>query len=365
MYDYLIVGAGFAGCTLAERLSNVQGARVLLVDQKSHIAGNTYDPTSKSGIRYHQYGPHIFHTNSPEIFSYLGNFTEWRRYEHRVLTRIDDNLYPLPINRTTINSFCHLNLDEQELEIFFRERAIKLDTIYNSEEAVIAKIGYELYKAFFRGYTTKQWGIHPRFLDASVCGRIPVRTNDDDRYFSDTYQYMPLNGFAAMCEKMLANKRIDIRTNFSFQDAADNHLFKKLIYTGPIDQYYEYRFGKLPYRSLRFSFEELDTVRYQPVGCINEPDENVPYTRTTEYGHLTGQWGNKTIISREYPTASGDPYYPIPCKENKALYQKYKNLADAEKNVMFVGRLAEYRYYNMDQVVASALHAFDRLLKSV
>jgi UDP-galactopyranose mutase len=360
MHDYLVVGAGLAGCTMAERLVNGLRASVLIVDVRDHISGNTYDPRNQAGVRIHQYGPHVFHTNASKIVDYLSRFTTWIPYEHRVLARVAGQLLPIPINRTTLNKLYSLDLDEAGAERFLRERAEPKDLIVNSEEVVKAKVGRELYELFFRGYTRKQWGIDPSALDAGVCGRIPIRYNDDDRYFSDDFQKMPSDGYYEMCKRMLEHPDIEIRLSTSYQDIADPASFKHIFYTGPIDEYFNYCFGRLPYRSLKFTFETLEGHHLQPVGCINEPSEDVPYTRTTEYGHLTGEWGSKTVLSREYPSSEGDPFYPIPRQENRDLYKKYQDLAATEQQVTFIGRLAEYRYYNMDQVIASALTAFDR-----
>jgi UDP-galactopyranose mutase len=361
LYDFLIVGAGLAGATLAERAATQLGATVLLVDRRDHIGGNCHDPIGPDGLRYHRYGPHIFHTNSPSVVGYLSQFTDWRPYEHRVLSRVDGRLLPLPINRTTINTLYGLDLDSAGLQAFLRARAIACRHIDSSEKLILSRVGRELYELFFRGYTRKQWGLDPGQLDATVCGRIPTRSNDDDRYFTDAFQAMPAEGFGTMIARMTADPRIEIVTGCDYRTIADRVAFNHLIFTGPIDEYFEHRYGQLPYRSLEFAFQTIDKEWVQSAGCVNEPDEAVPYTRTTEYKHLTGQRHTKTIISREYPRAEGDPYYPIPREDNRALYERYRKLAARETNVTFVGRLAEYRYYNMDQVVASALMKFEAL----
>jgi UDP-galactopyranose mutase len=361
VYDYLVVGAGLAGATLAERLATELEARVLVIDKREHLAGNCYDPVTADGLRYHRYGPHIFHTNSPAVVAYLSRFTSWRPYEHRVLARVDAGLVPIPINRTTINALYGLDLDEAGAAAFLAARAIPLARIANSEDAIVSRVGRELYELFFRDYTRKQWGLDPSQLDASVCGRIPTRTGDDDRYFTDAFQAMPADGYAAMVERMLANPRIDLALGVDYRAAADRVTFERVIFTGPIDEFFDHRYGRLPYRSLRFEFETFDQERVQGAACINEPGAGVPYTRTTEYKYLTGQTHAKSLVSREYPTADGEPYYPIPMPESRARYQRYRRLAARERHVTFVGRLAEYRYYNMDQAVASALTTFDEL----
>jgi UDP-galactopyranose mutase len=364
MYDYLVVGAGLAGSTVAERLASQLGAAVLVIDKRPHVAGNTYDPVTDEGLRYHRYGPHVFHTNAPHVVAYLSAFTRWRPYEHRVLARVDGELVPIPINRTTINRLYGLDLDPSGVGRFLAARAEPSARIDNSEQMILSRVGRELYETFFRDYTRKQWGLDPAELDASVCGRIPIRTGDDDRYFTDSFQAMPADGFAAMVARMLDHPRIEVVTGSDFASVADQVRFDHLIYTGPIDEFFDCKFGRLPYRSLRFEFETRDTAWAQPVGCVNEPSSGVPYTRTTEYKHLTGQRHAKTILSREFPAADGDPYYPIPRPDNRELYRKYATLAAAQRNVTFVGRLAEYKYFNMDQVVASALAAFEDLARN-
>jgi UDP-galactopyranose mutase len=360
IYDYLVVGAGFAGATAAERLANELDATVLVVDARPHVAGNAYDPLDGAGVRVHLYGPHIFHTSSARIVEYLSAFTAWRPYEHRVLADVAGSLVPMPISARTIESLYGLHLNEGEAAAFFASRREDHRSIANSEEAITSKIGRELFEALFAGYTRKQWGLEARELDASVCGRIPIRTDRDDRYFSDRFQLMPADGFGTMIARMLDHPRIDVALSTTFERVIERARFRHLIYTGPIDAYYEYRYGRLPYRSLRFEFETLDRAQAQPVGVINYPGSE-PYTRITEFKHLTGQDHPKTTIAREYPQATGDPYYPIPNPDARALYGKYAARAARERNVTFVGRLAEYRYYNMDQVVASALTAVERI----
>ena len=361
-YDALVVGAGFAGAVTAERLANDLGKRVLVVDRRPHIGGNAYDERDAAGVLVHRYGPHIFHTNSADIFDYLGRFTAWRPYEHRVLARVRDQLVPIPINRTTVNRLFGLELrDEDEVEAFYAERAEQRGPARTSEDVVVGRVGQELYELFFRGYTRKQWGLDPSQLDASVTARVPTRANDDDRYFTDRFQAMPLDGYTALFERMLDHPRIDLELGVDFRDIRDRVDRGLTVFTGPVDEYFEHRFGALPYRSLRFEFETLDQPWAQPVGTVNYPDEHVPYTRISEFKHLTGDTGPATTIVREYPTADGDPYYPIPRPENAERYRRYQALAEATPNVRFVGRLATYRYYNMDQVVAQALTLAKRL----
>jgi UDP-galactopyranose mutase len=360
--DYLIVGAGFAGSVLAERLANDSGSSVLLIDKRPHVGGNAYDHLDEAGILVHRYGPHIFHTNSAEIFSYLSQFTKWRPYEHRVLASVRDQLVPIPINRTTLNALYGAGLtSDEEAAAFLAHRAEPRETIRTSEDVVVSAVGQELYETFFRGYTRKQWGLDPSELDKSVTARVPTRTNTDDRYFGDRFQAMPADGYTAMFDNMLRSDGISIELGTSYDDIVDTVDAGHVIYTGPIDEYFGYRYGKLPYRSLMFEHRTLDQEWLQPVAVVNYPDEKVTHTRVTEYKHLTGQSHPRTSITHEYPAAEGDPYYPVPRPENQALYKRYEELAAATPGVTFVGRLATYRYYNMDQIVGQALATYRRL----
>jgi UDP-galactopyranose mutase len=361
-FDYLIVGAGFAGSVLAERLAAGLNKRVLVVDRRPHIGGNAYDHYDEAGVLIHRYGPHIFHTNAQRIVDYLSRFTEWRPYEHRVLAQVDGQEVPIPINMTTLNKLYGLSMTtEQEAADFLASRAEPVENIQTSEDVVINGIGRELYQKFFRGYTRKQWGLDPSQLDKSVTSRIPTRTNTDDRYFTDTFQQMPKYGYTKMFEKMLAHPNIKVMLNTNYREIRDEVQFDHLIFCGPIDEYFDYRFGKLPYRSLKFEHKQLDQEQFQAVGTVNYPSEEVPYTRISEYKHLTGQVHPKTSITYEYPSAEGDPYYPIPRPENAELYKRYQKLADETPGVTFVGRLGTYKYYNMDQVVGQALALYKRI----
>lgn len=361
MFDYLIVGAGFAGSVLAERLANGSGKKVLICDKRPHIAGNAYDYYNDEGILIHKYGPHIFHTNSKDVFDYLSRFTEWREYQHRVLASVDGMLVPMPINLDTINKLYGLKLTAFEVEEFLESLAEKKDQIKTSEDVVVSKVGRELYEKFFRNYTRKQWGLDPSELDASVTARVPTRTNRDDRYFTDSYQAMPKHGYTRMFENMLDNPNIKIMLNCDYREIANDIPYREMVYTGPVDSFFNYRYGKLPYRSLEFKHETHDTEQFQSAPVVNYPNEQ-PYTRITEFKYLTGQEHKKTSIVYEYPQAEGDPYYPIPRSENAELYAKYKTLADGRPDVHFVGRLATYKYYNMDQIVAQALTVYGKIV---
>ena len=359
-FDYLIVGSGYAGSVLAERLACGSGKQVLLIDRRSHIGGNAHDCYDDAGILIHKYGPHIFHTNSKEVFDYLSRFTTWRQYQHKVLAHVDGQLVPIPINLDTINKLYGLNLNSFQMEEFLATRAEKIEQIRTSEDVVVSKVGRELYEKFFRGYTRKQWGLDPSELDSQVTARVPTRTNRDDRYFTDSYQAMPRNGFTRMFESMLDHPNIHILLNTDYRDVKDIIPYRELIFTGPVDEFFDYRFGKLPYRCLEFQHETLNQALFQPVAVVNYPNENA-FTRITEFKHLTGQEHPKTSIVYEFPQSEGDPYYPVPREENQALYKKYEELADSTPGVTFVGRLATYRYYNMDQIVGQALATFRRI----
>jgi UDP-galactopyranose mutase len=349
-----VVGAGFAGCTVAERLASCLDAQVLLIDQRPHIGGNAYDHYNDDGILVHRYGPHIFHTASAEVFEYLSRFTDWRNYQHRVQAWVDGQLVPMPINLDTINRLHNSNLSSSELAEYVERLAEPITQVKTSEDAIVSKVGRALYEKFFKNYTRKQWGLDPSELDASVTARIPIRTNRDDRYFTDAYQAMPLRGYTRMFERMLDHPRIKIMLNTDYRDIKGVVPYRELIYTGPIDGYFGHRFGRLPYRSIRFKWETHTGDRFQAAPVINYPNDYA-FTRATEFKYLTGQEHPKTTIVYEFPTNEGDPYYPIPRPENAELYRRYEALARAEQGVHFVGRLATYRYYNMDQVVAQAL----------
>jgi UDP-galactopyranose mutase len=364
MFDWLVVGAGFAGSVLAERLASVRNERVLVIDKRPHIGGNAYDRYDDAGILIHQYGPHIFHTNSDAVADYLSRFTAWRPYEHRVLADIGGRRVPMPINLDTINTLYGLDLTSEQLERWFEARAEPVAEIRTSEDVVVSKVGRELYETFFRGYTRKQWGIDPSQLDKSVTARVPVRTDRDPRYFTDRFQAMPAQGYTRMFEAMLAHPNIHVMLQTSLEQVQTEVKYRAMVYTGPIDEYFGQRYGRLPYRSVAFEHETLDQPAFQEVGVVNYPGDE-PYTRITEYKHLTGQQHPKTSITRERPCADGDPYYPIPRPENQELYRRYERLADATPNVWFVGRLASYRYYNMDQVVGQALATFRRIQETV
>lgn len=360
MFDYLIVGAGFAGSVLAERLARGLNRRVLIVDRRAHIGGNAYDCHDAHGLLVHRYGPHIFHTNSADIFEYLSRFTEWRQYQHRVRACVDGRLVPIPINLDTINQLYGTRLDAAGMKTFLESVAEKRDPVRTSEDVVLNGVGRELYEKFFRGYTRKQWGLDPSELDAQVTARVPVRFNRDDRYFTDSYQSMPARGFTHMFGNMLDHPNIKVMLNTDYREVRGMIPHRQLIFTGPVDEFFDHRLGKLPYRGLKFKHETHHRPVFQEAPVVNYPNEYA-YTRVTEFKYLTGQEHPLTSVVSEFPCDDGDPYYPIPRPENAALYKKYQELAEATPDVHFVGRLATYRYYNMDQVVGQALTLFAKL----
>lgn len=368
MKKYIIIGAGFSGCVCARELAD-SGLSVSILEKRPHIGGNAYDEIDESGVLIHRYGPHIFHTNSEKIFHWLSRFTKWRPYEHKVRSVVQGKSYPFPINRETLNQLYKREMNEAEAKIFLDNLRERRDLIRTSEDVVLNAVGRDLYEKFFLNYTKKQWGLDPSQLKAGVAARIPVRTNDDSRYFTDKFQAMPLDGYTRMFEKMLNHPLIDLQLNTDFfqwknQKSLHENIQNHIIYTGPIDAYFNYKFGSLPYRSLRFEHEHLPTTNFfQPVGTVNYPND-YSFTRITEFKHLTGQNHIGTSIVREYPCSIGDPYYPIPSEENENLFQKYQEIANLEKNAIFLGRLAEYKYYNMDQVVAAALAVAKKIIST-
>lgn len=352
--DILVVGAGFAGAVIAQQMAEI-GYNVLIIDRRPHIAGNAFDEIDGHGVLIHRYGPHIFHTNSYQVSHYLSCFTEWRPYEHRVLASVDGQLVPIPINLDTVNRLYGLTLDEAGLVAFFESVREPRDPVLTSEDVIVNAVGRDLYEKFYKGYTRKQWGLDPSELFASVASRVPVRTNRDNRYFTDAFQFMPKHGYTALFQKMLKHPGIRVELGVDYREIPERNRARHVVYTGPLDEYFDNCYGKLPYRSLSFEHQHLPECReFQSVGTVNYPNEH-DYTRITEFRHLTGETHSGSSIVREYPKAEGDPYYPIPRPENEILYKKYQALADGEKNVTFVGRLAQYRYYNMDQVVGAAL----------
>jgi UDP-galactopyranose mutase len=360
--DIMVVGAGFAGSVIAERLASA-GRSVIVIDKRTHVGGNAFDEYDRAGVLIHRYGPHIFHTNAQHVLDYLSRFTGWRFYEHKVLAFVEGTLYPMPINQNTINWLYGLSLDEAGVVAFLERVREKRNPVHSSEDIVLNRVGADLCDTFFRNYTRKQWGLDLAQLSPIVAGRIPVRTNTDDRYFTDTYQNMPGDGFTAMFTRMLDHPNIRLELGVHFHDVRPRVVTRAIFYTGPIDEYFGFCYGHLPYRSLRFEHQHLSgKAQYQTVGTVNYPND-FEFTRITEFKYLTGQVHCGTSIVREYPQSNGDPYYPVLTAQNQELYLKYRMLAERESNVYFIGRLAEYKYYNMDQVVAAALKAANLYLQ--
>lgn len=360
-FKYVIVGAGLAGLTMAERIANKLNEKVLVIEKRNHIGGNIYDSYNEDGILIHNYGPHIFHTNDKGVYEYLSGFTKWLDFWHRVLTYVDGNLVPMPITVETVNKLYNLNLNCFEVEEFLKKQAVAIDEIKTSKDVALSKVGKDIYEKIFETYTKKQWGIDPAELDTSVISRIPIRLNRDTRYFSDKYQGMPAHGYTKLCENMVKNKNIKLLLNTDYKEVIGDISYDTLIYTGAADEYYDYKFGKLAYRSINFVFETFDQEEYQEAPVVNYPND-YDFTRITEFKKLSGQKHTKTTICKEFPTSEGEPYYPFPTKDCKAQYALYEEEIKKEKKVIFIGRLAEYRYYNMDAVVRRALDVFEQQL---
>jgi UDP-galactopyranose mutase len=362
-FDYLIVGAGFAGSVLAERLASQSGKTCLVVERRNHIGGNAFDAHDGAGILLHRYGPHYFATNSDRIVQYLGQFTGWHPVEYKVLSWTHGRFWQFPINLNTFEQLIGRPSSTGEMEDTLAKWRVPIAHPQNSEEVILSQVGYKLYEQFFKNYTLKQWRRDPRELDPGVCGRIPIRTNRDDRYLSDKFQALPSKGYTRMFERMLAHPNIKVLLQTDYREVAPFIQYNHMIYTGPIDHYYDCCYGPLPYRSLRFEPETIEKEFFQPAMQVNYPNDEA-FTRIVEIKHCTGQRAPMTTIMREYPEDYGpgrEPYYPVPAPDARALYQKYADRAAAEKGVTFVGRLATYRYYNMDQVVGAALAEFEKL----
>ena len=362
-FDFLIVGAGFAGSVLAERIATQLGKTCLVVERRNHIGGNAYDHYDTAGVLVHAYGPHYFRTNSQRIIDYLSQFTEWHKVEYKILSWTHGRFWQFPINLNTFEQLIGRPSNTEEMEATLAQWRVPIDDVKNSEEVIVSQVGWKLYEMFFENYTRKQWQRDAKELDPSVCGRIPIRTNRDDRYLSEKFQALPKDGYTAMFRKMLSHPNIEVWLNTNYREVRRHVRFGHLIFTGPIDEYFGHCFGRLPYRSLRFEPETLPQEYFQPAMQVNYPNDH-EFTRIVEIKYATGQNLPSTTIVREYPQnfAPGrEPYYPIPAPDAKAVYSKYAERAVLERNVTFVGRLATYRYYNMDQIVGMALAEFDRL----
>ncbi len=358
-FDYIVVGAGLAGSTLAERIASENDEKVLVIEKKKHIAGHCFDYHNKHDILIHKYGPHIFHTNQKEVWDYLSNFTNWQLYQHRVLSYVDGLLVPIPINLDTVNKLFGTDLTTEELPEFFEKKSKDIDKIESSADVVLSQVGEYLYEKLFKNYTKKQWGVTPDNLNPEVISRVPIRESRDDRYFDDPYQGLPENGYTAMVKNMLNHPNIKILLGTDFKEVLDEINFNHMIYTGPLDYYFDYKFGELPYRGLDMKFETYHKDSYQTNAVINYPND-YDFTRVTEFKQLTGQETNKTTILKEYPkeaSAMSEPYYPILDEETDNLASKYREEANSSDTI-FAGRLANYEYLDMDIAVSRALKTF-------
>lgn len=377
-FDVVIVGAGFSGLTVAERVISEQGKRCLIIEKRSHLGGNAYDFYDDHGVLIHKYGPHYFRTNSDKVREYLSRFTTWYPVDYKILSFTDGRFWNFPINLNTFEQLIGRPSTTEEMEDWIEAQRVKIEKPANSEEVIISQVGWELYEKFFKGYTLKQWQREPKDLDASVCGRIPIRTNRDDRYLREDFQALPAAGYTRLFEKMVetCGAKLKIVLNSDFREVLPHVSYKHIVYTGPIDEYFDCCFGPLPYRSLRFGCESFTSQAlkeregiagkkgfWQPAMQVNYPNTE-SYTRIVEIKHATGQTCENTTIIKEYPENFGpgkEPYYPIPASDAAAIYSRYKEKAAFEKNVSFIGRLATYRYYNMDQVVGMALKEAEKL----
>lgn len=365
----VIVGAGITGLTLAERLANEAKKKVLIIEKRDHIGGNCYDYFDEKGVLVSKYGPHIFHTNDENVWNYVKSFTNWEKYEHRVLSKVGEKLVPIPVNIETINLLFGTELrNGKEMKAWLdKKRDKKIINPVNSRDVVVVKMGEEIYKLMFRDYTKKQWDLWPEELAAEVLERIPVRYGFDNNYNSDKYQMRPVGGFTKIFEKMISNPKIEVKLNTDFFDIySDLPKESKIIFTGPIDDYAKYmgeKISKLPYRSVKFKWKSYQEDYHQPVGVINYPSFDNKELRSTEYKYLTGQKHNWTTISKEYFQWEGEPCYPVINTENVKNYQKIKELSKKWENVYFVGRLGKYKYLNMGQAIGEALEMADRIIK--
>lgn len=361
-YDVLVVGAGLSGAVIAECYANKLNKKVLIVDKREHIAGNCFDFKHPTGIIVCKYGAHIFHTSSEIVWEYVNRFTQFNNYKHKVTCNVGGKYVPMPVNIDTVNMLFDLSISSEEgMRAWLEQERVQIDKeAQNSHESAISRLGIRLYEMLFRNYTYKQWNMYPEELEASVMNRIPVRENFDPYYFSDKYEGIPVNGYTEMVKNMLDSKNIDLQLGVDFF-AQRERLSKigKIYFTGPIDQYFEKRYEPLQYRSLIFQEETLDFPQFQPTGVVNYPSLEIPFTRIVEHKHFYMRDTTKTVITKEFGTWKGDPYYPVPSEKNRLIYEKYANLAQKEKNVVFVGRLANYKYFNMDQAILNALNIFN------
>jgi UDP-galactopyranose mutase len=366
MVSFLIVGCGLSGVVIAERIATKLNNKVTIIEKRNHIGGNCYDYIDdETGILMNKYGAHLFHTNNKDVWDYINMFDKWVRWEHKVLTYTDNKFVSIPVNITTINELCEENLqNENDVNKWLEQTQVKYDTIQNSEEMAKSRIGNKLYEKLIKDYTFKQWNKYPNELDKSVLERIPIRPNFDTRYFSDKYQALPEKGYTHFFTKIINHENIEVKLNTDYFEHIKNNKYDVVIFTGPIDSYFS-NLDKLEYRSIDFNIERIKNMNYyQPNSVVNYPSKDVPYTRIVEYKHFLHQKSKDTIIVSEKTNDEGEPFYPVPNKKNLELYEKYKTLAKDEesKNVFFVGRLANYKYFNMDQAILNSLEFFNNII---
>lgn len=373
-YDFIVVGAGFFGAVIAERIANDLNKKVLVVEKRNHIGGNCYSEIhQETGIEYHKYGTHIFHTSNKKVWDYINNFTSLNSYYHQVLTVYEDKVYQMPINLETINSFYNVNLKPFEVDEFLQKERDKeyYDNPENFEQQAINHVGRPIYEAFLKGYTIKQWGRDPKEISADVIKRLPFRKNYTESYFFDTWQGIPINGYTDIFEKMLSSKNIKVSLNTDFFDIWDKIDSKTtIIYSGEIDRLFGYKYGDLEYRTLDFEYEVKNVVDYQGTSVMNYANSEIPYTRIHEPKHLhpeRNHSGNKTLIIKEFSkeASRNEPFYPIGNKTNKDRYRKYIEELKLHKNLIVGGRLGDYKYYDMHHTIEQALLIFERIIKNV
>ena len=360
-FDAVVIGSGLTGCTIAERIANVCGRKVLVIEKRDHIGGNAYDYYDDNGILVQKYGPHGFHTNSDKVFNYLSKFTGWNSFAHRVFADVNGKIVPLPVGIPTLEQLYGRKFTPSSMRSFLDKRKVNVEAIHSSRDYIVSHVGEELYELLFKYYSKKQWGVFPDKLDASVAMRLPIRFNRDTRYHESRFQGNPRHGFFRMTGNMLRGKNISLLLNTDYKDIIKSLRYRCLIFTGPIDYFFDYKFGKLPYRSLDFRFKTFNREWFQPYPQVNFTLTR-KYTRISEYKHFYFQKHDKTTVCYEYPKAYGEPYYPILTQENIEKHDRYRKLKK-RKNIFFIGRLAEYKYLNMDQVVENALTLFRTRLK--
>ena len=364
--DVVIVGGGPVGCVLAERIATNLKLNCLIIEKRNHIAGNCFDTYNNKGILYHKYGPHYLRFKNKKTFNYLSKFTKWIPGNYIVKAYVKKKFYPIPINQETLEKFFKKKFkSKKEIENFIEQKKIKIPNPRNAEEVILSRLGKEIYENFYKNYTIKQWGMSPKKLSGSITGRLPIRFNKNPYYVNEKMRFMPKYGFTKMFSKMVNKKNIQIKLNTDFFKIRNKIRYNKfLIYTGIPDKYFNYKYGKLSWRSLKFKFKNYKKKFVQKCVQYNYPN-NYKFTRTVEIKHVTKQKNNYTVISKEYPTSIGEPYYPIINNENLKKYKLYEKLIikEEKKNVFFEGRLARYKYFNTDQVIEKALDLFYKLKK--